>query len=339
LINSGIIKFSLPDEASADNNLLTNGLHWIRARVGGNSEAFSDLINVHAQAVKASYVDDGNDPSRLKIELPAKTINKLVNKDFEIKSMSQPYPSFDGRIKEQKSEYYTRVAERLRHKQRGITIRDYEHLVLEQFPEIYKTKCINHTSKYSEYAPGNVSVVVIPYFKSQNEKNPFELKVSKAKLNKIRKFLVKLNSPFVKLDVRNPKYETIKVAFGVEFHIGFDRTFYEKQLNEEIKEFISPWAFGKEENVIFGGKINRSIILNFIEERPYVDYVTHFLMFHKEDENKEPISVLIAEGTSASSVLASALDHTILPANCDATLLKGPGDYSFNHDSYNDSFN
>ena len=339
LINSGIIEFSVPEEATNDNIILTNGLHWIRAQVGGNTEAFSDLIAVHAQAIKVTYAENGNDPYRLNTPIEPSSISKLVNKDFEIKKINQPYSSFGGRIEEQSTEYYTRVAERLRHKQRGITIRDYEHLVLEEFPEIFKTKCINHTSRYSEYAPGSVSVIVIPYFKNQNEKNPFELKVSKAKLNKIRKFLVRLNSPFVNLDVRNPKYETIQVVFGVEFHIGYDRTFYVKQLNEEIKEFISPWAFGKEEDIIFGGRINRSTILNFIEERAYVDFVTHFTMFHKEDENRAQTQVFIAEGTTASSVLVTALDHIILPANCDSTAVYGSSNYAFDHDSYNDSYN
>jgi len=337
-VNSGIVQFSVSQRATNNNTLLGAGLHWFRAQIAGNTEAFSDLISVHAQAVTASFVDADNDPYRLNTPIESDTISKFVNKDFEIKTMTQPYESFGGRIKEQSSEYYTRVAERLRHKQRGITIRDYEHLVLEEFPAIYKVKCINHTSRYSEYAPGNVSVVVIPYFKNKNEKNPFELKVSKAKLSEIRRFLVKLNSPFVNLDVRNPKYEPIRVHFGVEFHIGYDRTFYENQLNEEIKEFISPWAFGKEEDIIFGGKINHSIILNFIEERPYVDFVTGFRMYQQENENKAEVEVLVAEGTTASSVLVTALDHIIEEAQCDLVEVSGGDGGSFDDDSFDGGF-
>lgn len=340
LVRSGIIQFAFSEEATNDNELLGNGYHWIRASVSGNTEAFSNLISVNAQAAKATYAENGNSPYRLQNPIEPNTVSKFVDKDFEVKTLSQPYESFGGRMKEQKSEFYTRVSERLRHKQRGITIRDYEHIVLEEFPEIYKVKCVNHTSRYSEYAPGNVSVIVIPYFKNLNERNPFELKVSKAKLGEIRSLLVKLNSPFVKLDVRNPKYEAIKVRFGVEFHVGYDRTFYKEKLNEEIKEFLSPWAFGKEEDLIFGGSINRSIILNFVEERPYVDYVTNFQMFHKEDENRALIEKFVAEGTTASSVLVTALDHIIEEASCDPVDALGSGnDYAFDHDSHNDSYN
>jgi hypothetical protein len=338
LVNSGIIKFSVSHKATNDSTFLKNGLYWFRAQVAGNTEAFSNLVSVHAQAVKATFVDNENNPYRLNTEIPSETVSKFVNKDFEIKTISQPYESFGGRIKEQSAEYYTRVAERLRHKQRGITIRDYEHLVLEEFPGIYKVKCINHTSKFSEYSPGNVSVIVIPYFKNKNEKNPFELKVSKAKLSEIRKFLVKLNSPFVDLSVRNPKYETIRVEFGVEFHIGYDRTYYENQLNEDIKEFISPWAFGKEEEIIFGGKINRSVILNFIEEREYVDFVTQFRMYHKRDENKAELEVFVAEGTTASSVLVTALDHEIKGPACTEEEEEALGEGSFDSGSHGGTF-
>ena len=57
-----------------------------------------------------------------------------------------------------------RISERLRHKGRAITRFDYERITLEQFPEIWKVKCINHTlglanttyQKDLELAPGFV---------------------------------------------------------------------------------------------------------------------------------------------------------------------------------------
>jgi hypothetical protein len=54
-----------------------------------------------------------------------------------------PYSSFGGRETEDTTEFYQRVSERLRHKERAITIFDYERLVLESFPEVYKVECVN----------------------------------------------------------------------------------------------------------------------------------------------------------------------------------------------------
>jgi hypothetical protein len=58
-----------------------------------------------------------------------------------------PFPSFGGRETEDSSQFYKRVSERLRHKERAITIFDYERLVLESFPSIYKVKCVNHAGE------------------------------------------------------------------------------------------------------------------------------------------------------------------------------------------------
>jgi hypothetical protein len=69
-----------------------------------------------------------------------------------------PYPSFGGRVTEDNAEFYNRVSERLRHKDRAITIFDYERLVLESFPDIYRVKCIDHTDEGCELAPGHVLV-------------------------------------------------------------------------------------------------------------------------------------------------------------------------------------
>ena len=42
--------------------------------------------------------------------------------------------------------YYTRVGERLKHKNRAITPEDYEKVILDRFPGIFQVKCINNFS-------------------------------------------------------------------------------------------------------------------------------------------------------------------------------------------------
>ncbi|MBI3135491.1 MAG: baseplate J/gp47 family protein [Bacteroidetes bacterium] len=314
LVNSGIIELSVPQTITAANTMLTSGLHWLRVQTFDNTEAFSNIITIKAQAVSATYVDTANDPERLRKLIDPLTISKFVKKDFAVKTVEQPYSSFGGRIKEQSNEFYARAAERLRHKNRAVTVRDYEHLVLEAFPEIYKVKCINHTSKTSENAPGNVSVITVLDPKLRNDKNPFELKVSKSDLETVKRFLQLLNSTFVNLDVRNPRYEKIELNFKVVFLKEFsDETFYSIRLADDIRRFLSPWAFGEQTEIIFGGRLEKSVILNFIEERPYVDYVTDFVMQQYLSETDLPVTGGIEEAIAqtASSILITNDTHII----------------------------
>jgi hypothetical protein len=311
LTRSGIIRMDLPANLTADDTILPTGMAWLKASVLNHSTALPFAIRVASQAVLAIFDDQGNDPERLRNPLPADSIKNLNPKDFNISKLFQPFSSFGGRIKEAETDYYIRVSERLRHKQRAITIWDYEHLVLQQFPQIYKAKCSNHTNRISERAPGNVLMTVIPNLRNVVSMNPLEPKVDVGTLGEIYAFLRRINPEFATLLVRNPKYERIKLKFIVYFKPGYDGDHYVQVLNTEIVRFLSPWAYDNASEIAFGGTIYRSALLDFVEERPYVDYVTQFEMYHiNEASLLQDVSAAIASTTDA--VLASVPQHEII---------------------------
>src|SRR5690606_12781170 len=114
--------------------------------------------------------------------------------------------------------------------------------------------------------------------------NPLRPYTNKSTLVKIDEFLKTRISPFVQLEVQNPKFEEIQVEFHIAFmpEIG-DIQFYSNLLSQAIIEFLSPWAFDNSAEISFGGKIHKSSIINFVEEQAHVDYVTDFKMYHKKD--------------------------------------------------------
>ncbi|MBI1938380.1 MAG: baseplate J/gp47 family protein [Ignavibacteriales bacterium] len=319
LIKSGIIEFSIPSEAANDNSILPSGVHWIRAAVDQNSGAVCGCIEIIAQALKAVYVNNGNDTNFLAAPIAADTITGLKTKDASVKKASQPYSSLGGKTEESDEQFYTRVSERLRHKNRGVAIWDYEKLVLQEFPFVYKVKCINHSvyiPKASEFAPGYVSVIVIPNLLNKNAVDPLEPRASVGELNDIKEFLQTKISPFASetIQVLNPLYEKIKVEFKVQFNQGIDYGYYSKVLEEDIIKFLSPWAYGESSELNFGGIVYKSVILNFVEERDYVDFVTEFKMVHITEDTggnlKEEYKDEI-ETTSMRSILVSNSTHII----------------------------
>ena len=86
---------------------------------------------------------------------------------------------------------------------------------------------------------------------------------------------------FVTLHVRNPQFEEVWVDFRVRLRAGFDETFHVKRLQEEITRFLSPWAFVDAASPTFTSRFHKSALIDFVEERPYVDYVTDFGLFHR----------------------------------------------------------
>jgi hypothetical protein len=134
-------------------------------------------------------------------------------------------------------------------------------------------------------------------------------------LDKIEKYVDELNSMSPELHVRNPIYEEIKVSFEVKFSEE-DIGYYQTKLEQEIKEFLSPWASDCGADITFGGRIHKSVILNFVEERSYVDYVTCFKMFHivpLDPENNPDKDIDEAIATTSVSILGSADSHQVDP--------------------------
>lgn len=321
LLSSGIITLAIPRDASDSNTLLPSGMHWIRAAVASESDAVCRLILVAAQALKATFSDTNNDPAFPAKVLPAGTISKLDRPTAAVKTVTQPFATFGGRGTEASEAFYTRISERLRHKDRAIALWDYERLILEAFPQIHRAKCLNHTQYeptesgsglYRELAPGHVTVVTIPNQQFQNLRDPLRPYTSLGLLEEIGRFLRKRLSCFVTLHVKNPQCEEVLVSCRVRLREGADETFYETKLREAITRFLSPWAFSGGGRPSFGGKIYKSVLINFVEDQPYVDYVTDFQLFHVSADGEERESNEV-EGSNAVSILVSvpAAEHRI----------------------------
>jgi hypothetical protein len=320
LITTGVILFDIPSKATNNNNILTNGLYWVKASAEKDSEGIPQLIDIKCQAAKVVFQDNNNDPEFQAKPLPEKTISKMVVADSAVKKIEQPFTSFGGRTKEQNNDFYTRVSERLRHKNRAITIWDYERIILQNFTSVYKVKCLNHTRyegtavSVNEAAPGNVSLIVISNVRNKNAVDPLKPRTSLVVLDDIKEFIGKIRSPFINLYVYNPLFEEVRVKFNVRFHTGIDKGIYQVKLEKAIINYLSPWAFETGSDIVFGGKIHKSVILNFVEEQAYVDYITCFEMFHivPGDPNNDPEKdVNEAIASTSASVLGSSSSHII----------------------------
>jgi hypothetical protein len=315
LLNSGIATFAMPRETTNGNTLLQTGLFWIRAAVHEKSDAVCRLQLVAAQATEAVFADKGNSPDFSAVPMPPETISKLDRPDPAVKSISQPFPSFGGRGAERLQAFYTRVSERLRHKDRAIDLWDYEHLILEAFPQVYKVKCLNHTCYepsesgagiYRELAPGHVTVVAIPRLQAQQRRNPLKPYTSLGTLRDIEAFLKRRAGCFARLHVRNPQFEEVRVSFTLRLHDGFDESYYKLQLKQAITRFLSPWAFSGSGAPSFGGKIYKSVLIDFVEDQPYVDYVTDFQVFQDIAGVAGTVDLDEVVGSRAVSILVSA---------------------------------
>ena len=255
---------------------------------------------------------------------------KSLEKNIKgIKKTWQPFASFNGKQKENIADYYVRISERLKHKQRPLTITDIEQFVLQAFPEILMVKCIS--SNELEYLPAEhpdikIKVILIP----KQENSGFYLtdqpKVNMVTLYKVKNLLNKNLSKFVTVEVSNPVYEFVKVVAMVRFNVseGFDAQFLLNKLNQDIKLFFCPWLALSVTEIKIGSKVFVSDILNYIKALPYVAYVTKFSLvhFYKETDRLTNVTYnhisdvavnnnLYLKGSVAEAILIPAGQHLI----------------------------
>lgn len=307
---SGIVNLRLPRAISDDNQLMPANKFWIRASAKNNTDVLSDVINIYTQATTASYVinpEKDNHP----ISIPANSVTDFKTPIAAIESINQPFASYNAHPKETDKHFYARVSERLRHKNRAISLWDYEHIVLEAFPQLYQVKSLGHIG-YEEYVEqGKVLVIVIPNV--EKDKPFYHPTVDFDTLNEIEAHLKKLASPFVDIEVRNPIYERLKINCKIMFKDGYNNGKYLKLLHDEILSFICPWFYGEAVDLQLGGGIPKEDILKFIEGRYYIHFVTKFsinqIIMVKDGEYQMKDTVRNAED---AKILKATLPWSVL---------------------------
>lgn len=362
LTASGILKLAIPEDIginngsqNIDNQAITqmsSSQSWLKASVADNTRAVCEILGIFTQAVRATAkITEGSDTVRLDTPLPAESVGKLAVADAAIKQVVQPFDSFGGRMAETGNTFYLRVSEQLRHKGRAAMPFDYERLLLEAFPDIYKAKCIPHSLALPANdfqvdlpkAAGFVTLAVIPDLTRLKSGNLTEPRVALHLLDEITAFLKQKSSPFARLKVVNPRYEKVTIGFKLKLKKGKDATFYKQQLMAELRLFLAPWSVGDSDKLSFGQPIYYSDILTFIDQREYVDYVkcltldleeqprcpttaaetapsvkraeTNVLMLEKDALTFE--KGILRPLTPRSVLIAGAIDIDILPNTCE----------------------
>jgi len=288
LLKSGIIKIRVPGNISNGSSMMDPELFWIRISASQVTGANPRVIGIFPNAVVAErqLMGDGESLNET-LSIDPFSIKKFQTDIKTIQQVWQPFASFGGRQKETEMQYYTRVSERLRHKQRPVLSFDVAQILLQEFPELLIVKCLPIDANRMKHMPEqpDVSIIVVPSppKNSSGQFNTLEPKVDLATLYRIQAFVQKKMSPFVKAEIRNPVYERIKVVCKIRFiptDNNYNDNLYLQKLQEDIKQYLCPWLFNTVNDFKIGTVLYRSEMLNFINRLPYVDYVTGFSLVH-----------------------------------------------------------
>ncbi|WP_421863064.1 baseplate J/gp47 family protein [Motiliproteus sp.] len=316
LLRSGIVRLLIPPQATTDNSLMPSGLLWLKLAVDEHPQSLCLLRDIRSNAIEVVVLPrtPSNQASSFD-PLPAGAITKFNTARTEIKSVEQPYEGFGGRPRETDERFAARVSERLRHKDRALSLRDYETLVLERFDRLYRVKAIPHTRPTADsanwQAPGHTCVLLLPYVQSENAVDPLRPLVDSQTLDEVQSFLDTRKPMQVQVHVRNPSYLQVRMSLAVRFRQGYEFNHYQQQLQRAIRNRLSPWLDEQQRGPLFGGQIYKSVLTDFIEGLPYVEFITEVQLQSSSDGELYSDDSHRIEPKNALQILTSAPSHRI----------------------------
>jgi hypothetical protein len=273
LRNSGIVSLTIT-EGDADT------ASTLRVGTTGDPAVFPDLAGLVTNAAMASWVGPGGG-SDLGIPLRAGTVTKPEVQLPGIGSIEQPMPSSGGAPAASGPGFEMWLAERLRHKDRGIQGWDYAHLVLAAFPSLWQVAVVPASNGGVALVPGSVWIVPIPGRETPAIEDPTIPSSDSAMLADIHGFLSSRISPFVDLAVTNPTYLRLKVVADLIFTDEDTLEANKERLNAELIQYLSPWPAP-----VLGARPDDYYTLNevahFVRNRPYVRAILSIALVPEE---------------------------------------------------------
>ncbi|MBB6250761.1 hypothetical protein [Nitrospirillum iridis] len=258
------------------------GLAWLRASVQQQADAFPLLAGLVPNALVADWIGPGG-AETLDTPLPAGTITTSDPTLDGIATIDQPLPSTGGRSKAVGRPFHVWMAERLRHKNRGVQAWDYARLVLADYPTLWQVAVVTPGDGADRPPPGAVRLVLVAGPSMPDVTDATTPMATDAVLASVRDTVQSRISPFITLAVENPPYVRLTVTASVVFRDVGTVAELGDRLDADLVAWLSPWpamGLGPRPEAYW----TKPAIATFIRHRPYVLEILTLSLSHDAPE-------------------------------------------------------
>ncbi|CUI03273.1 baseplate J/gp47 family protein [Massilia antarctica] len=271
-MTSGVITLSIPPDISLDNTVMPAGLYWLRVGASAALEHYCSIYTVYAHALQIRR-QSAVASTQASMILPAASIERSRTVIAGLGKITQVAASSGGALPESRTQMHTRIAERLRHKGRAVTPADYEALILQQFPDVYKVKCFPNmvtegVSARDWVRPGHLLIVALPHLPDGAPLDSMPHLNGKL-VDDIARFIRTVAPPAATIAVKPPVYEQIQVRCGIRLKDGLAGGHYITRLNQDMSSYLSPWRTPGPQTH-FGWRVRMHDIESFIIGLDYI---------------------------------------------------------------------
>ncbi|QSW89348.1 baseplate J/gp47 family protein [Flavobacterium endoglycinae] len=309
---SGIIELSIPADCNNTGVFMPGKNNWISIVVSGSPDAYSQTVFVQTngfsvQRTGTSFLLDTTIP-----QVGSSVISKPQTAIPKLAVISQPFPSFGGKAAENDTQRNQRISSSIKTKNRAANPADFYTLITENFSDIYYTKVVNHNKS------NTCKVYLAKKMSVATDSNAFIPLVNNCLEDQVEAFLKENASPFLNLNVSNFNLEYVIVSVQIEVLNGYQPTLVQKNVNQALKIYLSPWIESSQRQVKIGHELINAKVSSFIQSIEGVGIVNNlsfssYLNNSKADKCIINRTSLKAEGSG--TLLVSAPQHHITFSN------------------------
>lgn len=261
-INSGIITLELPLGANRQHQIMPDGQYWLSVSIQKSVGLYPSCQHIATHVVE---VQGTLDPL-----LGAVGDWQALPKPANLATINQLTSLSTGTAEESHQHWIQRISEQLRHKGQAITPWDYEHLILEHFPQVDSASCFSsQLYDHSAPAPGRLLIIVAPKIEHCRHSPCQRGEFSSALLLKIRDYLLTKSGNDCQIEVRNPGYETLQVRVQITFESEYHQAAEVRRLEQQINQYLCPWH-NDSANMGLGWRLSLAKLAAFIAHLPGV---------------------------------------------------------------------
>lgn len=313
LMVTGVISFRLPSDMDTRHSIMPTGKFWIRVSAEQHVHMVARTVRIHPNAGTAEYQFENRNDTGVDGYLEAGSVQDFLEPVPGVIQVRQPLPSTGFEPAESDMAFYLRTSERLRHKNRCITRWDYERMLLGQFTFLSQVKCITPFGNEEFVKKGTLVIAAMPKIQMGTSFVPPNL--SPGDLQAMEGFLKRYGSPFVRVEIRNPAYEEIRIKCKIRF-TNQNQGMGIQALKEDLLRFICPWFFSEDVSAALGGSIKKSDLYHFIQSRPNVAFVTGLSVIHIRVDDAGQFSMhdsAIQDGEDSDLIIGGTPWSVLIP--------------------------
>ena len=281
LQRSGVITFDLPPDIDWESTEMPAGMCWLLASTNQRLNTFPILNSVVLNGIEVHT----NPPSSQDIQFARWAFDPAIAGLSEVSGVSE-IDNISTAI-DSKTQHRTRIAEGLRHRQRGVHAWDIERIVLDAFPAVWKCKCFTaRDGLNAAVRAGQITLVVIPHAPSGASIASTTKMFDSPTLLQIKQHVQKRISAFTDVTVRNPSFERLQVRALVTFDQSAGSGALVNKLNKVVSNQLSAWT-AEGPMADLGWSLNIDDLASFVESKPYVVALKSFEILHLIHLNAE----------------------------------------------------